>query len=423
MPVLSVSAGWRYGTFLYLYIMQGIPAGFALTALANYLLGKGVSSGQVGTFIALVGLPWTVQFIWGPLIDRFQYSGMGHRKHWVVLSQWLAVLASCGLLLVRKPEMQVAVLSLVFFIHSIFASIQVSSVDAMAITITPVEQRGRINAYMRGGFLLGTSFGAAGLSYLLHARGFRVAAECQTGLLAFFSAIFFFTKIDPQDKILPSFGESGESSKRQTENPDLNLVFRRVYQGITNRISIRYFLLVSAIYFCSSVFIRSYTYHLINVLRWPDNQVSLLQGSWGSVLTILAIIVAGATSDKIGAKTMQVKVMWGVCFFLIALNASYLLWTYRLYSGAGLMLWNLADPLLSVCVFPILMGLCFKNVEGSQFTTYLALINLCDVAGSFITGWLLEFVPAPAMGLFCGFFLLTVLVILKKKSNFRIIPG
>src|ERR1700712_868198 len=156
-PVLNESPGLRYVTFFYLYIMQGIPAGFALTALSNYLLGKGVSSGQVGTFIALVGLPWTVQFVWGPLIDRFQYSGMGHRKHWVVLSQWMAVLASCGLLLVRAPESQVPLLSLAFFIHSIFASVQVSSVDAMAITITPVAQRGRINAYMRGGFLLGTS--------------------------------------------------------------------------------------------------------------------------------------------------------------------------------------------------------------------------------------------------------------------------
>ena len=42
MPVLSESPVLRYFTFFYLYVMQGISAGFALTALSNYLLGRGV---------------------------------------------------------------------------------------------------------------------------------------------------------------------------------------------------------------------------------------------------------------------------------------------------------------------------------------------------------------------------------------------
>ncbi len=82
-PVLNESPVLRYVTFFYLYIMQGIPAGFALTAISNYLLGKHIEPQRVGSFIAFVGLPWTLQFIWGPLIDRYQYSFIGHRKHWV----------------------------------------------------------------------------------------------------------------------------------------------------------------------------------------------------------------------------------------------------------------------------------------------------------------------------------------------------
>jgi hypothetical protein len=41
---------------------------------------------------------------------------------------------------------------------------------------------------------------------------------------------------------------------------------------------------------------------------------------------------------------------------------------------------------LCVTIFPILMGLCCQKVEGSQFTFYLELINLCDVTGSYVTG-------------------------------------
>lgn len=433
LPLLNKSNNLRYFTFFYLYIMQGIPAGFALTAITNYLLGQHIQPNRVGTFIAFVGIPWTGQFIWGPLIDRFQYSIMGHRKHWIVFSQWASIFTSLGLLNITDPKFQLSLLSLVFFIHSIFASIQVASVDAMAISITPIHERGKVNGFMRGGFLLGIAFGSAVLSYVLHEYGFKRAAVIQIISLTVFSLLFFFTKLDYKDQLLPfSLGKkklpgakpSGDQEKEnitKLENPAFNLVFKKIFAGITNPTSLHYFTVVAAVYFCSSVFIRSYTYHLINVLKWPDKSVSLLQGGWGSIITFIAIILAGINSDKIGAKLMQVKVLWGVCFFLIILNGSSAIWRYDMYSGSALLLWNIADPLLSVTIFPILMGLCVKKVEGSQFTTYLALINLCDVLGSYVTGWSLGIFSAPVLGLACGIFILVIMLYLRNR-NYSVIP-
>jgi PAT family beta-lactamase induction signal transducer AmpG len=423
VPVLNESPALRYVTFFYLYIMQGIPAGFALTAISNYLLGKHVEPQRVGTFIAFVGLPWTLQFIWGPLIDRYQYSVIGHRKHWIVGSQWAAVIASLGLLAVSDPQYQLPLLSFVFCIHSIFASIQVASVDAMAISIAPVNERGKLNGCMRGGFLLGIAFGSAALSYVLHKYSFYSAALIQTLALSLFSIVFFFTKLDRRDVLLPKPGLSHTPPVTGIVNPNMRIVFKKVFTGMTSHKSLAYFAVVASVYFCSSVFIRSYTYHLINVLKWPDKSVSLLQGSWGSIITFVAILLAGVTSDKIGAKRMQVKVMWGVCLFLILLNSMSRFWQYDAFSGTALILWNLADPLLSVTIFPILMGLCWKKVEGSQFTAYLALINLCDVTGSYVTGWCLNTISAPALGLTCGILLLIILLYLKRNNNYSIIPG
>ena len=94
LPVLDKSARLRYVTFFYLYILQGVPAGFSLTAIANFLVGQHVNPEKIGTFIALAGLPWILQFVWGPLIDRFQYSSMGNRKQWIVFSQWASAFIS-----------------------------------------------------------------------------------------------------------------------------------------------------------------------------------------------------------------------------------------------------------------------------------------------------------------------------------------
>ena len=421
-PVLSESAYLRYFTFFYLYVMQGIPAGFALTALANYLIGKNVASERVGTFIAVVGLPWILQFVWGPLIDRFQYSSMGNRKHWIVFSQWATVMMTTGLYFIQKPEADLPLLSAIFFINSIFASIQVASVDAMAITIAPAGERGRMNGFMRGGFLLGIAFSATVFSIMLHSYPFQTIALVQTIVLLLFSAIFFFTRLERHNTLLPSPKRTNDRKATSEKNPPFKTVFKNVYRGIMAKRSLQYFLLIALIYFCSSVFIRSYTYHLINVMKWSDNKVSLLQGGWGSIVTFFAILLAGSKSDKLGHKRMQVIVMWFVCIFLLILNITYGLWSYQYYSGAALVLWNLADPLLSVAIFPILMGLCVKKVEGSQFTTYLALINLCDVLGSYVTGWGLTVMPGPLLGSICGLGLLIVLVITRFRNHYSVIP-
>ena len=72
---LKENTALRYFTFFYLYVMQGVPAGFSSTALANYLTGEiglirnlkrlycsfvaeGEKSSTVGTFVSMAGLPW-----------------------------------------------------------------------------------------------------------------------------------------------------------------------------------------------------------------------------------------------------------------------------------------------------------------------------------------------------------------------------
>ncbi|WP_219160774.1 hypothetical protein [Hymenobacter profundi] len=46
-----------YFTFFYLYVMQSIPAGFGLTGLVNYLIGKGLFAETVASFGVIIGLP------------------------------------------------------------------------------------------------------------------------------------------------------------------------------------------------------------------------------------------------------------------------------------------------------------------------------------------------------------------------------
>lgn len=410
---LSNSLALRYGTFFYLYLMQGIPAGFALTALTNHLLAKGITSSAVGSFAAVVGFPWVIQFIWGPFIDRYQYSAIGHRKHWVLLSQLTAFAASLLLFLVDDPVQQLPLLTAIFCVHSVFASIQDASVDALAISVVPLAERGRLNAAMRGGFLLGIAFGAAVLSLVLNRVGYAAAVGVQSGLLLLFTLLTFFIRVAPNDPLV-AVRRRATASKQQPEVLPVKVLFQRLWLGFSHLPHARLFGSILLVYLCFSVFIRSLNFFLIKKVGWSDEQLSVFTGSWGSVFSFLMILVGGILADKYGAKRLQQVVLWALGLFLVGYNL--LLWfgPAAAIAKPGLIFWNLADPLFSVAAFPILMQLCRKEVEGSQFTAYMALINFSDVAGAFISGWLLRVVPAPVLGLGCGLVLLGVIWALRK---------
>lgn len=407
----------RYATFFYLYVMQGVPAGFALTAVTNYLSAEGLPPYQIGRFVAVVGLPWALQFVWGPLIDRFQASRMGRRKPWVLLSQMMAWLASLGLLVIDNPATQIQALSLAFFVHSVFASVQDASVDAMAISSIPASERGRINAFMRGGILCGTGVGAAVLSSLIHYRGFFYAALAQSLLLLGMMFLTFFIKEKAGDALLP-WGKKTNAATEADDRHQLKLsdIFIRLGQGFFSLASIRLFGPVLLVYACASVFIRALSVHLIQQLRWEDSALSVLTGTYGMLVAMLSVLVAGVLSDKIGTRRLLLLMMTIIGSYLIVFNSLSAFWPRTAFARGGLIVWYTFDPMYSVAAMPALMALCREGVQGSQFTAYMALVNLSDIAGAYISGYALMWVSAPVVGLCCGLAVIGAMLMVSSKQ-------
>lgn len=418
MPVLSESRNLRYFTFCYLYIMQGLPAGFRAQTIYNYLIEKGLTANAVGTFVLVVGLPWSFQFVWGPVVDRFQHSVIGHRKQWVVLTQLVAVAASLGLLLVHDPLTQLGLVSALFFVHSLFASIQDTSVDAMAIAVTPERERGRLNAFMRVGFLLGTSLGAAGLAPVLHAYGFQRAALFQSLALLLFTTLTFFTRLYRTDRLLPALGrrQPARPAAPAAENPPLWGVFQELFRSIRRPRSLRVFVCVWAVYLACTVFYNGFIYTLIHSLHWRARDVSVLEGSWVNLVAVGVLLGGGMVSDRLGAVRLQRWVLAFIALCLFGLSSAHAYWAQPSFATGGIVLTNLIDPFMSIAALPLLMNLCDARVAGSQFTAYMALVNFGDVLGAKLNGWALELTTAPVVGLACAAVVLLALWGLRQVS-------
>ena len=81
---------------VFLGFSSGLPLALTFSTLSVWLAENGVEKSTIGLFAAL-GVPYTLKFLWAPLIDRaylpFLTRSFGRRRAWMLFSQAALVLA------------------------------------------------------------------------------------------------------------------------------------------------------------------------------------------------------------------------------------------------------------------------------------------------------------------------------------------
>src|ERR1700726_602402 len=81
---------------MFLGFSSGLPLALSGSTLLVWMTEAGVNLGTIGLF-ALVGTPYTIKFLWAPLIDALDVPVLsrrfGRRRGWLLLSQFLLIAA------------------------------------------------------------------------------------------------------------------------------------------------------------------------------------------------------------------------------------------------------------------------------------------------------------------------------------------
>src|SRR5208283_853923 len=81
---------------MFLGFSSGLPLALSGSTLLVWMREAGVDLGTIGLF-ALVGTPYTIKFLWAPLVDALDAPllsrWLGRRRGWLVLSQLLLIAA------------------------------------------------------------------------------------------------------------------------------------------------------------------------------------------------------------------------------------------------------------------------------------------------------------------------------------------
>jgi MFS transporter, PAT family, beta-lactamase induction signal transducer AmpG len=166
--------GWRGAIALYgdrrlvlillMGFASGLPLPLTLATLSFWLARVGVDKTAIGLF-ALVGLPYTLKFVWAPILDHVPAPVLGRllgrRRGWALLIQAALIAAILGLGAsdpVLAPWATAAAAAAVAF----FSASQDIVIDAYRIEILEDFEQGAGAAATQTGYRLGALLAGAG---------------------------------------------------------------------------------------------------------------------------------------------------------------------------------------------------------------------------------------------------------------------
>ncbi len=181
VAAVSVYASARIAIVLLLGFSAGLPLALSAETLRVWMADRGVDVGTIG-LISLASLPYTIKFLWAPVVDALAVPGLsarlGRRRGWLVASQ-LALMAAIVFLGTRDPVAAPLAVGLGALLVAFASSTQDIVIDAYRVESLDVDEQaagmaGYVAAYRIG--MLVSGAGVVGLTAWLETRGFGKAA-------------------------------------------------------------------------------------------------------------------------------------------------------------------------------------------------------------------------------------------------------
>ncbi|MGM4925765.1 AmpG family muropeptide MFS transporter [Tardiphaga sp. 804_B3_N1_9] len=156
---------------LLLGLSSGLPLALSGSTLLVWMRESGVDLGTIGLF-ALVGTPYTLKFLWAPLVDAlhvpFFTRQFGRRRGWLVFSQ-LLLIGAILLLALTDPARSPLFVALGALLVAAMSSTQDIVVDAFRVESLPESEQAAGMASYVAAYRIGMLISTAGVLFLVSA--------------------------------------------------------------------------------------------------------------------------------------------------------------------------------------------------------------------------------------------------------------
>ena len=156
---------------LFLGFSSGLPLALSGSTLLVWMRESGVDLGTIGLF-ALVGTPYTLKFLWAPLVDALHVPVLtrllGRRRGWLVFAQ-LLLIAAILLLALTDPAKSPFYVALGALLVAAASATQDIVVDAFRVESLPESEQAAGMASYVAAYRVGMLISTAGALFLVSA--------------------------------------------------------------------------------------------------------------------------------------------------------------------------------------------------------------------------------------------------------------
>ena len=375
----------RVITLSALYVAQGVPWGFITVTMVTFLAAEGADAGDLAYLLTLGTLPWSFKFLWGPIIDRFQMPELGRRRPWILIAQTGMIALLITMLLVPNLTDNISLLGALFFVYNVFTALQDVSTDALAVDVLQSHEFERVNSYMFTAKSLGGVIGGAGLGTIIGTVGIRGAFLIQIPILVVIMMVPLFMRERPGEKRFPwDEGEAVEVAEDTEKNDEEVRDFVTILGNIRTAFSVRSAQLgiaVSLVISLAFILIPILPLLFLQELGWSQEEFNATKGGIILVVTMLGAMAGGELGRQFGGKSMLMYAALSASLTTLVWGTFDNLWSEGWFMMLVWIVHTFLWAIVSICAYSLMMRVTWAEVGGTQFTGYMAMMNLSAIIG------------------------------------------
>lgn len=363
--VTQVLANRRIAFMLPLGFASGLPLALTGGTLQAWLTVVGLDLKTIGIF-TLVGLPYTLKFLWAPLLDRITPPWLGRRRGWMLLTQIGVTLGLIAMAITGadgRPEWLGLAAILVAFLS---ASLDIVF-DAYRTDLLLPAERGFGAAVWVNGYRFALLVASSGALVLADHIGWQstylaLAGIMATGIVAVLAA--------PE----PTFTGTPPTSLIEAVGDPLRELFSR--SDI-----VKLLLLILLYKLGDAVAASLQTAFFIGGLGFSTSDVGYVKGI-GLFATLGGALAGGVAMARLGL--VPSLVLFGLFQALSNLCFTGLAWSGKSYAAltASVLIENVTGGMGTAAFVALIMSLCDHRYTATQF----ALLSSLEAVGRVFSG-------------------------------------
>lgn len=210
---------------LFLGFSSGLPLALSGSTLLVWMRESGVDLGTIGLF-ALVGTPYTLKFLWAPLVDALHVpiltQWLGRRRGWLVFAQ-LLLIAAILVLAMTDPARSPFYVAFGALLVATASATQDIVVDAFRVESLPESEQAAGMASYVAAYRVGMLVSTAGALFLVsgfEATGLAKSAAWMWGYVAMAGMVLIgmiasLIATEPEQSRRADEATSGESAMKR----------------------------------------------------------------------------------------------------------------------------------------------------------------------------------------------------------------